>query len=86
MSPIVQTLFKIAYTLRASAMTSGHRLPFLDKLVFGKLKSEVGGNIRYFVSGGAYLSNEVCEFMQTCFAPVLQGYGTDYQLLISPLD
>jgi len=56
-------------------MTSGHRLSFLDKIVFGKLKAEVGGRVRYMVCGGAALAPEVCQFMQTCFSPVLQGYG-----------
>ncbi len=46
-----------------------------DKLVFGKLKARVGGNLRYFVSGGAALSKEIEEFFWAAGIQVLQGYG-----------
>ncbi len=46
-----------------------------DKLVFGKLKARVGGNLRYFVSGGAALSKEIEEFFWAAGIEVLQGYG-----------
>lgn len=46
-----------------------------DKLVFGKLKARVGGNLRYFVSGGAALSREIEEFFWAAGIQILQGYG-----------
>ncbi len=46
-----------------------------DKLVFGKLKQRVGGNLRYFVSGGAALSKEIEEFFWAAGIKILQGYG-----------
>lgn len=46
-----------------------------DKLVFGKLKQAVGGNLRYFVSGGAALSQEIEEFFWAAGIQILQGYG-----------
>ncbi len=46
-----------------------------DKLVFGKLKARVGGNLRYFVSGGAALSKEIEEFFWAAGIQILQGYG-----------
>ncbi len=46
-----------------------------DKLVFGKLKARVGGNLRYFVSGGAALSKEIEEFFWAAGIKILQGYG-----------
>ncbi|MGB1697240.1 MAG: AMP-dependent synthetase/ligase, partial [Thermoplasmatota archaeon] len=46
-----------------------------DKLVFGKLKHAVGGKLRYFVSGGAALSQEIEEFFWAAGIQILQGYG-----------
>lgn len=46
-----------------------------DKLVFGKLKAAVGGQLRYFVSGGAALSQEIEEFFWAAGIQILQGYG-----------
>lgn len=46
-----------------------------DKLVFGKLKARVGGNLRYFVSGGAALSRDIEEFFWAAGIQILQGYG-----------
>lgn len=46
-----------------------------DKLVFGKLKAAVGGKLRYFVSGGAALSQEIEEFFWAAGIQILQGYG-----------
>lgn len=46
-----------------------------EKLVFGKLKNAVGGNLRYFVSGGAALSQEIEEFFWASGIQILQGYG-----------
>ena len=33
-----------------------------DKIVFSKIKARVGGNLRYFFSGGAPLSKKIGEF------------------------
>ncbi len=46
-----------------------------DKLVFGKIREKLGGNIRAFLCGGAALPDDVCEFFIAIGAPVLQGYG-----------
>ncbi len=46
-----------------------------DKLVFGKLKDAVGGRLRYFVSGGAALSQDIEEFFWAAGIQILQGYG-----------
>lgn len=46
-----------------------------DKLVFSKLKTALGGHIRFFVSGGAPLSKEVGEFFAFANILILEGYG-----------
>ncbi len=45
------------------------------KLVFHKLHAAVGGNLRYFVSGGAALSQDIEEFFWAAGIHILQGYG-----------
>jgi long-chain acyl-CoA synthetase len=51
------------------------RLGFANLLVLNKLKSRVGGRIRFFVSGGGALSREVAEFFHSVGLPILEGYG-----------
>lgn len=47
-----------------------------DNLVFKKMKSALGGNVRLFGSGSAPLSKEIQTFMKICFScPLIQGYG-----------
>jgi long-chain acyl-CoA synthetase len=46
-----------------------------DKLVFQKLKSKMGGNLRFFISGGAALSKELGEFFEAVGVMIIEGYG-----------
>lgn len=59
---------KIPLTLKAQ-----HALA--DKLVFSKIRERFGGNLRMFVSGGAALSDDVCEFFLASGMTVIEGYG-----------
>ena len=45
------------------------------KLVYSKVKQKLGGNIQFFVSGGAPLSKEVAEFFSYLNITILEGYG-----------
>jgi long-chain acyl-CoA synthetase len=46
-----------------------------DKLVYSKVRENLGGNIRSMCSGGAPLSPELGEFFWALNLPVYQGYG-----------
>ncbi len=46
-----------------------------DKLVFEKIRSRTGGNMKFFVSGGAALSRDLGEFFEAIGIKILEGYG-----------
>lgn len=46
-----------------------------EKLVFAKLKQVTGGNLRFFISGGAALARELGIFFEAVGILVLEGYG-----------
>lgn len=47
-----------------------------DRLVFNKMKNNLGGNVRLMVSGSAPISKDILAFLKICFCcPILEGYG-----------
>ncbi|HET6667902.1 MAG TPA: long-chain fatty acid--CoA ligase [Intrasporangium sp.] len=55
----------------------GLRLQHLlfDKLVYGKLREAMGGQVRYAVSGGAPLGTRLGHFFRGIGVNILEGYG-----------
>ena len=59
------------------------KIPFLlklkhtiaDKLIYSKVRMKLGGEIKYFISGGAPLSRKINEFFAGIGLTILEGYG-----------
>jgi long-chain acyl-CoA synthetase len=78
----VQELVKAALKVTAKERTGErlklHELALLelvDKVVFEKVRARFGGRLKYAVSGGAALSREVAEFVDSLGVTVYEGYG-----------
>lgn len=79
---IVKKLFDIAYSRRLAAIEGswfgawGSERLLWDSIVFKKVRSVLGGEIRFILSGGAPLSKDTQRFINICMGvPVGQGYG-----------
>ncbi len=46
-----------------------------DRLVFEKVRANLGGRVRYLVSGSAALGADVAEFFCAVGLPIVEGYG-----------
>ncbi|PKQ26573.1 MAG: long-chain fatty acid--CoA ligase [Actinobacteria bacterium HGW-Actinobacteria-4] len=51
------------------------RLAIADRLVLSKIRARLGGQLRYALSGGARLNEDVGHFFEGVGVTVLQGYG-----------
>ncbi|MBS9779150.1 MAG: long-chain fatty acid--CoA ligase [Moraxellaceae bacterium] len=64
-------------------LNQNKKIPFLlnqqykltDKLVFAKIREQLGGNLKFMPCGGAFLSAEITSFFQMAGLPVIIGYG-----------
>lgn len=76
MNCIQRMLFKLGYKYKLKQIKHGYDAPLCNKILFKKVKSLLGGNVRMMLSGGAPLSPQTQRFMNVCFCcPVGQGYG-----------
>ena len=88
---ISEILFMNAIKLGRKKLSGKFLLPhewlynkILDLLVRKKVKMRLGGNLRYFISGGAALNDEIGSFFLGLGVGILQGYGqTEASPLIS---
>ena len=54
-------------------LSAKHKLA--NKLIFSKLRDVFGGNLRFCVTGGAALSDEIYLIFTGAGIPIMQGYG-----------
>lgn len=71
-SPVKKLIFTMA--LRHHKKT-GFLADFYDKAVFSKIRAEFGGEIRFFVSGGAALPKKIGLFFGKAGLVIVEGYG-----------
>ena len=79
---IIQNMVKSALATRAKERTGAPIglpeklvLALTDQLVFSKVRARFGGNLKYAFSGGAAISTEVAEFIDSLGITVYEGYG-----------
>ncbi|MDP2423780.1 MAG: AMP-binding protein [Bacteroidales bacterium] len=74
---------KIAYKYNAEGDNKGRGLTFFykplywlfDKILFKKIRASFGGNLEFFIGGGALLDIELQRFFYAIGIPMFQGYG-----------
>jgi long-chain acyl-CoA synthetase len=74
---------KVAYTYNKEGFNRGSGLSILlfplvrlfDKILFSKVKGAMGGELEFFVGGGALLDIEMQKFYYALGIPMFQGYG-----------
>lgn len=79
---LAKKLFNVGYKRRLRAVDGsclgawGLEKILWDAVVFKRIRSILGGNIRFMLSGGAPLSGNTQRFINICIgAPIGQGYG-----------
>lgn len=85
--PVVEKLFnhalKISYAHNKEGHNKGKGLSLLykpliwayDKILFSKIRENFGGNLDFFIGGGALLDVELQRFFYAIGIPMFQGYG-----------
>ncbi|KAJ3066945.1 long-chain fatty acid-CoA ligase [Podochytrium sp. JEL0797] len=76
-SSLSQTVFQAAFNLKWALISSG--LGFLaaplDALVFDKIKDQVGGRLKWALSGGAPMPKSTQQFLNVTATKLINGYG-----------
>jgi long-chain acyl-CoA synthetase len=85
-SPVRRALFNAAVSVGKQAAWYRHRgrrvpphlaaaMAVFRKLVFARIHEIFGGRVRYLISGGAPLQQEIFWFLSAAEMPILEGYG-----------
>jgi long-chain acyl-CoA synthetase len=79
---IVQSMVKSALKTRGkqrkgeqASLGEALVLAITDRVVFSKVRARFGGQLKYAFSGGAAISTEVAEFIDSLGITVYEGYG-----------
>lgn len=73
--PLVQKIFWAAYNTKLKLSSYGLPTPFVDNLVFKKIRAATGGQLRYAFNGGAPLATDTQAFVSNLICPLIIGYG-----------
>ncbi|KAJ3377022.1 long-chain fatty acid-CoA ligase [Entophlyctis sp. JEL0112] len=76
-SPLSQSIFSAAFQLKWMLLQRGldYLVAPLDRLVFNKIKDQVGGRLKFALSGGAPVPNSTAQFLTVFAAKLISGYG-----------
>ncbi|MCX6221234.1 MAG: AMP-binding protein [Bacteroidia bacterium] len=74
---------KVAYAYNGDGWNKGKgwrailkpQVLLYDKILFSKIRANFGGNLQFFIGGGALLDIELQRFFSAIGVPVFQGYG-----------
>ncbi len=80
---VFQFALKVAYKYNGIGTDKGKGLRFLlkpflmvfDAILFKKIREGFGGNLMFFIGGGAILDIEMQKFFYAIGLPICQGYG-----------
>ncbi|KAI8365106.1 hypothetical protein BD560DRAFT_402125 [Blakeslea trispora] len=73
--PRIEKVFMGAVGLKKYLRQYGLPTTVLDKVIFKNVSQQLGGRLRYCLSGGAPVSAETQEFLSLTVCPILAGYG-----------
>ncbi|KAJ3128802.1 long-chain fatty acid-CoA ligase [Physocladia obscura] len=76
-STLSQSIFAAAFQLKWMFMTLGmeYLAAPLDSLVFNKIKDQVGGRLKFALSGGAPVPKSTAQFLSVTATKTISGYG-----------
>ena len=74
---------KTSYAYQADGYTKGHgwrcllkpAVALFDKILYSKVREAFGGELQFFIGGGALLDSELQRFFYAIGIPMYQGYG-----------
>lgn len=80
---LFQFALNVAYKYNGTGYDKGKGFRFLlkpllsvfDKILFSKIREGFGGNLQFFIGGGALLDVELQRFFYAIGMPICQGYG-----------
>ncbi|OBZ84169.1 Long-chain-fatty-acid--CoA ligase 2 [Choanephora cucurbitarum] len=73
--PRIQKVFMGAVGLKRYLRQYGLPTTALDRVIFKNVNQQLGGRLRYCLSGGAPVSAETQDFLSLTVCPILAGYG-----------